>query len=79
MVTVNGKIYLSLRQVAERTGLKPKTVWAWIDRYNLPTIRVMGLIALAEDDLVKLLAERPILSKHRKHKKVRKPKAALAE
>lgn len=71
-VTVNGKIYLSLREVAERTGSEYKAVWAWLGRYKLPTIRVIGLVALSEDDLAKLLSDHPLLARHKSTKRTKK-------
>jgi hypothetical protein len=78
-VTVNGNIYLSIKEIAERTGSEYKAVWAWLGRYRLPTIRVMGIIALAEADLAKLLSDHPLLAKHKSGKKARRKEVAALQ
>ncbi|MFL6314738.1 MAG: hypothetical protein ACJ71W_21745 [Terriglobales bacterium] len=78
-VIINGKIYLSLSEVAERTHSHYKAVHHWLKAYGLPTIRILGLIALAEDDLAKLLSEHPILARHKTAKRTKKPKAEVTQ
>lgn len=55
MVVINHRIHLSIEECAERLGVAYTTVHTWLRKHQLPRLRLVGRVLVAEDDLTNFM------------------------
>lgn len=68
MELINNRMYMSVKEAAAQTGATIPTVYGWLQRYELPRIRVVGNLMIAQDDLTHFIQNKPVVGRPKKRK-----------
>ena len=49
------KHFLSIKELSEYIGIKPKTLYSWVSKGVIPHYRIMGLVRFNKREIVKWL------------------------
>jgi excisionase family DNA binding protein len=79
MVLINNRIHLSVEECAARVGVAGSTVYSWLNRYQLPRLRIAHTILIAEEDLTDFLAKKTDRRKRPVRKNPEKPEKAAKQ